>query len=1833
MTDTVVQAARGAYGAIVEFPIPIKSDNCGADFVNSHQPGDFFPCGETIVTINAIDSAGNSSETCAFTVRVDCDLDIDFAGVQCGMAVTTRYSGDRAANDPLDNVIDIIDVRSRDFPPLNQDISDQFNIINDPRWTAFNIGEVFGTAIDDQDFIYVTSTTIYPENYFGANQENTGGEIYRIDPDSGDIELFQRLPNTGQGLGNICFASHNGGRYLYVTNWENGFIYQIDLDGWNGNPDARGNYEHFDIFQMDVDSLGYAPLGQLTWGIGYNPIDKRLYFSRWMQNGGELGTPNNCNTCQDGDADSGLGPNTIHSVSLDNDGQIILDSLRLDVTLDRIYQLTGLDTLISNPISDIAFSSVGNMLISERAMCCPDESGAGRARVIEYEFGNGTWITTADKSFYVGSAGSNNATNAAGGLDYGYAAGFDNDRPEFLPKCDSTIWVTADINTYDTYGVVGLPARGNNSTDPESYYIDLSDNSDDSEHRMIGDVEIFKCGCPIPSVAEFCDSLSITMNTLGEPDSCCWSLDILNRWEEQNITRIEAEIITPGLIYSEVITDQGFVVDAANGNAKNLASIRFQNNNIPTDDFIGALNFCFAGGQANSGQQVMFRWYEQLPGLEEQLVCTEVLSSSCNSPIADSLCISVFADSVFCDTLDLFTYQFQISNESNRSITAINLYPDSLNSNFQFEPSTLNLTSPLAAGQASDLLTVTILSDTVVTDTTPFDFNIVAFHNDNQYYCSDLDSLNLLLLPCCLSCDAAYVQIDELNSDTTTCCYSLDIFNVCPENQYQKIELEILTPDAAFGSIYTDGENAQEWNNPIIDPTKVQWMHESGNIPIGVSNNLINFCLDSIATNVPDSVAIAIRWLGSQDSIACVDTLFINCQAKEKACASIVNDTVSYTGNGTFHYSVSFVNESAPFHTSSNIQFISLSPDSICIEPMQADSLCAPVELSCITNSIGEVCTHNFNISNATPGDTLRYLLSLSDSLNANNGWLWQCFEYDTFEIVLPIVPIIECPDDIILTCCGSIDLPVPILSDTTGNAQIICNRTDGKPLTDPFTKGTTQIICVSSNDFGQMDSCSYNIIVTDTLAPMIQCPMNRDTIFTDLTCIGVPLPDYTNNLVLTDSCIMDITIIQSPAPGTFLMPGKYDVQFSAVDVCLNVGNCSFEVAVICDADPPCDSLVVDYVRDETVPDSCCYEITLSNVDDGFYPALEIHAPSPTVISSINPLNNWSTRRNPGSDTVILIPPVTPIDVRDLGPIVRICTDGFNTEPHPVYLDWLSQGIDDDLFVVCTDTLNFECDTTKCCQDQPTFVNRVNAVEITSNVQDCYIQVSWSGLGECDRIIWEWGDSTVSGYISVDSTLFHTYENLDTYEVCYTIEETTRSGAVCWSSPTFCLRDRVNCETSLQTCEPCDDNSIISPNLINNGDFNITNGAIIESAYTFIPNGEILSGQYGVRNSLALENDQWAVIDHTTGAATGQFMVVNAVRPDNNLPFWRDSIPISPNRKHTFCAYVNNLILPEIDVRDPFVEVKINGRNVINRTAIAENPDLWLLITGDWVSAPGDSAAIIEIFSPRARGTGHQLAIDDISFYECVLDTCEANFEFELAFDNGNNNCGTVNFTNQSGGLTNLTYLWEFGDDSTSIQLNPTHRYEQPGSYTACLTIQSERNCTNTFCQDIVIDFSNAPPTITCPDNLVLPATTDNCEAIFDPIDPMIGISLCSSGAEVECFRDDGLDLNAPYPVGNTLITCTVKDNFGEASCSYIISVTDENCDQMCCMNQTNFENRVQDGFTYRIDNCDLTITPNNLNECHRVIWSWGDGSNNSRTTGTMPITHSYLDSGELRYV
>ncbi len=122
----------------------------------------------------------------------------------------------------------------------------------------------------------------------------------------------------------------------------------------------------------------------------------------------------------------------------------------------------------------------------------------------------------------------------------------------------------------------------------------------------------------------------------------------------------------------------------------------------------------------------------------------------------------------------------------------------------------------------------------------------------------------------------------------------------------------------------------------------------------------------------------------------------------------------------------------------------------------------------------------------------------------------------------------------------------------------------------------------------------------------------------------------------------------------------------------------------------------------------------------------------------------------------------------------------------------------------------------------------------------------------------------------------------------------------------------------------------------------------------------------------------------------------------------------------------------------------------------------WIITGGTAASATGNpmkvtwgngDAGSIKIFISNQDGT----CIDTITKEGCLKDAPVANFSFSP----GSPFClnQAIQFTNSSVGAT--SYYWDFGDGSSSNQLNPLHSFTSPGTYTIVLAVSNKPPAVN----------------------------------------------------------------------------------------------------------------------------------------------------------------------------
>jgi uncharacterized repeat protein (TIGR01451 family) len=390
---------------------------------------------------------------------------------------------------------------------------------------AKDVGQVFGVALDDQQpasNIYLAATSAFGLNLisrgadgqperrktggpgagwmkgqFGLDLQGDPGSIYKVDGATGVITLFAKVmldgvPNPGAALGNLAYdAAH---KQLFVSDLYTGMIHRLAVvdggepgapydHGVTGrstanlppmpfNPANRPNIANNRFNSENPDSWGFAPPERRVWGVAVQA--GRLYYS--ARNGSATDGPQ------------------IWSVGIAQDGSFAADT-RLEV---EVAAQPG-----PYPVSDIAFSQSGAMILAQRAPIAASYDYSaftrpGEPRVLRYWLKDandppspGLWKPLPEE-YAIGFAGTYRNTDGGVALGYGYGP----DGMINTGTCDAALWTTGQNLRNNpalrsqlepggpllVNGLQGSPAdmvRNGNEPPAISYFVDYDDTFDD----------------------------------------------------------------------------------------------------------------------------------------------------------------------------------------------------------------------------------------------------------------------------------------------------------------------------------------------------------------------------------------------------------------------------------------------------------------------------------------------------------------------------------------------------------------------------------------------------------------------------------------------------------------------------------------------------------------------------------------------------------------------------------------------------------------------------------------------------------------------------------------------------------------------------------------------------------------------------------------------------------------------------------------------------------------------------------------------------------------------------------------------------------------------------------------------------------------------------------------------------------------------------------------------------------------------------------------------------------------------------------------------------------
>jgi Zn-dependent metalloprotease len=87
--------------------------------------------------------------------------------------------------------------------------------------------------------------------------------------------------------------------------------------------------------------------------------------------------------------------------------------------------------------------------------------------------------------------------------------------------------------------------------------------------------------------------------------------------------------------------------------------------------------------------------------------------------------------------------------------------------------------------------------------------------------------------------------------------------------------------------------------------------------------------------------------------------------------------------------------------------------------------------------------------------------------------------------------------------------------------------------------------------------------------------------------------------------------------------------------------------------------------------------------------------------------------------------------------------------------------------------------------------------------------------------------------------------------------------------------------------------------------------------------------------------------------------------------------------------------------------------------------------------------------------------------------------------------CGSYDVTFQNGSINGTSYVWDFGDNTTSTEFEPVHTYSAPGTYLVSLTVEGDGLCVdNDFSEfNSSIFITDGAPVATCIPEFILPSS------------------------------------------------------------------------------------------------------------------------------------------------
>lgn len=213
---------------------------------------------------------------------------------------------------------------------------------------------------------------------------------------------------------------------------------------------------------------------------------------------------------------------------------------------------------------------------------------------------------------------------------------------------------------------------------------------------------------------------------------------------------------------------------------------------------------------------------------------------------------------------------------------------------------------------------------------------------------------------------------------------------------------------------------------------------------------------------------------------------------------------------------------------------------------------------------VDDACDSVFIMTQSPPAGTIIFgsgtqtVTITAEDVSGNVG---SCsFSVVTQDITPPVVTCPSGPDTLYVdSSCEAImpDYATGSATDNCGVASVSQSIQAG----DIVGPGSFNIRLLATDINGNVDSCEFQLEVIDTIAPVVAC--SDVTIYLDNDCLA-SLPDFSDDIAITDNCDTSFVIDQSPVAGTIIdSVGSFSVLMTATDASGNSDECEIVVTTV----------------------------------------------------------------------------------------------------------------------------------------------------------------------------------------------------------------------------------------------------------------------------------------------------------------------------------------------------------------------------------------------------------------------------------------------------------------------------------------------------------------------------------------------------------------------------------------------------------------------------------------------------------------------------------------------